>query len=182
VLSRQLNRETECRVQACKGRRFKTERNSGDEKLSIDRWSGGWWSARLIRRPPRPDRSNCDTVGVFDDGGNNGQRQLRRHRGNRTAQERDGGADCAVIVVVRLVLSLRWRTDTAVRAREHNGRTAADAVNMHAVNMQMAERQQKLQRHRRNGEACSVTSAPTHPLHSRHAKVTVLHCTRVFAG
>jgi hypothetical protein len=176
VLLRQLLRN-EYRVQACKGRRFKTERKGGDEKLSIDRWSGGWRSARLIRRAPRPERGNDGAVGVFDDGGNNGQRQLRRHRGNRTAQERDGGADCAVIVVVRLVLSLCRRTDTAVRAREHDGRTAADAVNM-----QMAERQQKLQRHRRNGEACSVTSAPTHPLHSRHANVMVLHCTRVFAG
>jgi hypothetical protein len=177
VLSRQVNREMKCRVQACKGRQFKTERKGRDQKLSIDRWSGGWRSARLIRCAPRHDHGNCNVVGVFNDAGNNGQRQLRRRRGNRTAQERDAGADCAVIVVVRLVPSWRWRTDTAVRTRERNWRAAADAVDMH-----VPERKQKLQCHRRNGEACPVTSAPTHPLHSRHANVTGLHCTRVFAG
>jgi hypothetical protein len=177
VLSRQVSREMECRVQACKGRRYKTECKGGDEKLSIDRWSGGRRSARLIRRAPRSDSSDYDAVGVFDGGGDNGQRQLRWRRGNRTAQERDAGADCAVIVVVWLVLSRRWDADTAVRTREHDRRTAADAVDVH-----MAERQQKLKRHRRNGEADSVTSAPTYPLHSRYANVTVLHLARVIAA
>ena len=87
----------------------------------------------MERTAPRGNVGNREAVGVFDDVGNNGQHPLRRRRSDRTAQERDGGADIAVIVAVGLVLRRRRRAGTSVYTRDHTWRAAADVVDMHVT-------------------------------------------------
>ena len=116
-------------------------------------------------RSPRRDEVDRRAIEMLDGPRNKRQRQLRRLRHERVRREIDRGADSAIIVAVvaGLLCGKLWRLRARAGERCRMGST------MHAVKMEVPERQDELQRQRgkRQGTANPPNIPnPPHPANS----------------
>jgi hypothetical protein len=115
-------------------------------KISNDRKSGEWRSARLEWRPSRGEKGDRYTIRVLEPANRKRHRQLRRLRQQRCRSKMDRGADRAVIVGVTDRLLCRGRRG----GRPSGGETAAGVPEV--AQMDVAERERELQRQREQRE------------------------------
>jgi hypothetical protein len=112
-------------------------------KISNDRKSGEWRSARLEWRPSLGEKGGRYTIRVLDPANRKRHGQLRRLRQQRSRGEMNRGADRAVIVRVADGLLCRRRRS----GRRSSGSETAAGV-PEVAQMDVAERERDLQRQR----------------------------------
>jgi len=135
-------------------------------KPSTNRRSGRGRRAGLERRAARRDENRCHAIELLDCIRRGRLRQSRRRGDERIAEQRDGGADSAVIVAM-----LGRERLAAVRHRRHGSSRACGAVNI--VAMDVAKRENKLhcQREERQPAAQSLVR-PEPPHHANSGFIT----------
>jgi hypothetical protein len=145
---------------------FQSKMSAAMPKLGTNRQSGGRRGAGLEGCAPRRNGKRGDIIVVIDDVRNGRQRQLRQRGDERVAQQRNGGADRAVVVGV-LGRRIGWRRRRSIdrRERSRNRRRTGRRVAVYVLAMDMTERQNELQgqRQQRQPAAClPVRSKPAH--------------------
>ena len=123
--------------------------------------SGERRGAGLKWRSPRHDEIDRDAIEMLDGSRNERHRQLRRRRQERVRGEKDRGADHA-IVVVRVIAGVRRGQLRRLGSRAAYSRSGVAA--MDAVEMDMPERDNELQRQRGQRQPTAKPSIvkPTH--------------------
>ncbi len=121
-------------------------------------------------------------------------RQLRRLRHKRRRRQKDRGADGAIIVIVARMLRRRFlrclrdipggsdvggmRCATEKQIAQMHFAKEVHIGDVHVADVNMPERQHKLQHQRRKPRPRTVSPMVPHPPHGRHANVTMLHLAR----
>ena len=131
-------------------------------QISNDRISGDGWSARLKRRPRRQDKSETEITEMLDRSGCERRGQQRRIRQEGRRSELDGRADRAIVVSVAGRM-LGWALLRRGRLRRRNA--GYDRVGRELFEMDVSEREDKLQRHRRKREASAPPPIGANPTH-----------------
>ena len=131
-------------------------------QISNDRISGDGWSARLKRRPRRQDKSETEITEMLDRSGCERRGQQRRIRQEGRRSELDGRADRAIVVSVagRMLGCALLR-----RGRLRRRNAGYDRVGRELFEMDVSERQDKLQRHCCKREPTSAPPIGTNPTH-----------------
>ena len=116
-------------------------------KISNDRKSGEWRSARLEWRTPRGEKGGRYTIRVLDPANRKRHGQLRRLRQQRSRGEMNRGADHTIVVRITDWV-LRGRRSAGLLSRGGNSRSVPDAPEM-----DVSERQGDLNRQREQRES-----------------------------
>jgi hypothetical protein len=153
-------------------------------QISNDRKSGEGRRAGLKRRPLRRDKNEIEITEMLDGSGRERHRQQRRIRQERGRSEMDGRADRAIIVS----LAGRMLRRTMLGRRRFRCRYARDGgTGCELFEMDVSEREGKLQRHRCKREPSAPSSLGPNPTHqANRAKPTGINlspdCRRAMAS
>ena len=132
-------------------------------KISDDRTSGERRRARLEWRTPGRERACCNEIGVLHRPRCERLRQLRRLRQQRSRGEMNRGADRAVIV--RVTDGLLGLLGRRRRAGRRSCDSKAAAAMLEVAEVDVAEREDDLQRQREQRQARANPQPRPHPSH-----------------
>lgn len=111
----------------------------------------------------RRNENDCDAIGMLDLPRDERQRQLRRLRQERVGGEKDRGADRAVVVGVVVAWLSRGTRLRTRRGRAGDGYRRRSGTK--AVDMDVPERHDHLQRQRGERQPTAKSGVATNPAH-----------------